>query len=125
MMEYPSCKDAVFGVVNEATVKFSDLYYLNKEKYEGLDEICNIADEVVQMLDEEFGGASMAVQVDTTTKDLIFNMVCDELTVQDQKTGKFLELVGVTDGLRFSKASDDRLRIEVLVSGLWSIGEAE
>ena len=64
-MEYTGCKDAAFDVIDEATEKFGDAYFLNDEKYKGLDEICGLVDEVVQGIDDEFGFFALMGLVDS------------------------------------------------------------
>ena len=123
-MEYTGCKDAAFDVIDEATEKFGDAYFLNDEKYKGLDEICGLVDEVVQGIDDEFGCDSVTVDVDPTTKELIFNIVCDEIILQHGRTHRFFALMGLVDSVRFSKAKPDSVRIEIGISGLWFGGVA-
>lgn len=116
-MEYTGCKDAALEVIDEASDEFGDSYFINEEKYGGLDEICGLVDELVQ--DEDFGCNSLTVDVDTTTKELIFNIVCDEIVLQHGRTHKFFTLAGLVDSIKFLKAKPSSLRIEVGVSGLW------
>lgn len=121
-MEYTGCRDAAFEMVEAASEKFGNSYFLNEEKYDRLDEICSLVDELV--CDEDFGCSSVTVDVDTTTKELIFNIVCDEIILQHGRTHKFFVLAGLVDLIRFSKAKPDHLRIEIGVSGLWLGGYA-
>lgn len=116
-MEYTGCKDAALEVIDEASDEFGDSYFINEEKYGGLDEICVLVDELVQ--DEDFGCKSLTIDVDTTTKELIFNIVCDEIVLQHGRTHKFFTLAGLVDSIKFLKAKPSSLRIEVGVSGLW------
>lgn len=118
-MEHTGCKDAAFDIIDEASEKFGSSYFINEEKYAQLDEICGLVDEVVQVFDDEFGCDAVTVDVDPTTKELIFNIVCDEIILQHGRTHKFFALAGLVDSLRFSKAKPDSLRIEFIVSGLW------
>lgn len=121
-MEYTGCKDLTYEVVDEATEKFGDSYFLNEEKYDHLDQICDLVDEIVPEFIDEFGCNAVTVSVDTTTKELIFDIVCDEIILQHGSTHKFFTLMGLVDSVRFSKAEPDRLRIEIGVSGLWIRG---
>lgn len=121
-MEYMGCKEATLDVIDEASEKFGDSYFINKEKYEQLDEICVLVDEVVQILDDESGCDSLTVDVDTTTKELIFNIVCDQIILRYGRTHKFFELAELVDSICFSKAKPDSLRVEIGVSGLWRGG---
>lgn len=123
-MEYVGCKDFAFDVIDEASEKFGDSYFLNEEKYGRLDEICGLVDEVVQCIDDEFGCDAVTVDVDPTTKELIFNIVCDEIILQYGRTHRFFTLMGLVDSVRFSKAKPDSLRIEIGISGLWLGGVA-
>lgn len=123
-MEYEGCKDAAFDVIEEASDKFGDLYFLNEEKKDKLEEICGLVDDVFQMFDDEFGCDSLTVDVDTTTKELIFNIVCAEIILQHGRTHKFFELAGLVDAIRFSRATPGSIRIEVVVSGVWLGGYA-
>lgn len=118
-MDYPGCKDATFEVIDEASEKFGDSYFINEEKHERLDKICDLVDEVVQIFDDEFGCDSVTVDVDPATKELIFNIVCDEIILQHGRTHKFFELAELVDSICFSKAKPDSLRIEIGVSRLW------
>lgn len=123
-MEYVGCKDFAFDVIDEASEKFGGSYFLNEEKYGRLDEICGLVDEVVQGIDDEFGCDAVTVDVDPTTKELIFNIVCDEIILQHGRTHKFFALMELVDSVRFSKAKLDSLRIEIGISGLWLGGVA-
>ncbi len=123
-MEYTGCKDAAFDVIEEATEKFGDKYFLNEMKYENLGEICDLVDEVVQIFDDEFGCGEVSVDVDTTTKELIFNIVCDQIILQHGRAHTFFKLAELADSVRFSKAKPDSIRIELIVSGLWLGGFA-
>ncbi len=116
-MEYTGCKDAAFEIVEEASEEFGSSYFLNEEKYEKLNKICGLVDEL--MLDEDFGCDALTVDVDTMTKELIFNIVCDEIILQHGRTHKFFTLAGLVDSIKFSKAKPSKLRIEIGVSGLW------
>ncbi len=118
-MEYNGCRDAAFDLIDKASDRFGDSYFLNEEKNEKLEKICVLVDEVFQTFDDEFGCDALTVDVDETTKDLIFNIVCDEIILQHGRTHKFFELAGLVDAIRFSKARPDSLRIEAVVSGLW------
>lgn len=122
-MEYMGCREAAFDVFEEASEKFKGLYVINVKKKEKLEEICDLVDEVFQIFDDEFGCDALTVDVDETTKELIFNIVCDEIILQHGRTHKFFELVGLVDAIRFSKAKPSSLRIEVVVSELWLMGE--
>lgn len=115
-MEYTGCKDATFEVIDEASDEFGESYFLNEEKYGKLDEICELVDGLVR--DEDFGCNSLTVDVDTTRKKLIFNIVCDEIILQHGRTHKFFTLAGLVDTIKFSKAKPSSLRIEIGV-GLW------
>lgn len=115
-MEYTGCKNAAFEVINEASDEFGDSYFLNEEKYGKLDEICGLVDELVR--DEDFGCNSLTVDVDTAAKELIFNIVCDEIILQHGRTHKFFTLAGLVDTIKFSKAKPSGLRIEVGMA-LW------
>lgn len=121
-MEYTGCRDLTYEAVNEATEKFGDSYFLNEERYGYLDRICELVDGIVPELIEEFGCSAVTVSVDTTTKELIFDIVCDEVIFQHGSVHKFFTLMGLVDTVRFSKAEPDRLRIEIGVSGLWVRG---
>ena len=123
-MEYIGCKESTFDVIDEASEKFGDSYFLNEEKYGCLDEICGLVDEVVQEIGDEFGCDAVTVDVDPTTKELIFNIVCDEIILQHGRTHKFFTLMELVDSVRFSKAKPDSLRIEIGMSGLWLGGVA-
>lgn len=119
-MEYTGCKDAAFELIEEASEEFGDSYFLNEEKYGKIDEICALVDKIAEeLLDDEFGLNSVTVDVDTTTKELVFNIVCDEIIFQHGRTHKFFTLAGLVDSIRFSKAKSSKLRIEIGVSGLW------
>lgn len=124
MENYFGCKDAAFEVIDEASEKFGDLYFINEAKYEQLDEICGLVDDVFQMFDDEFGCDALTVDVDPTTKELIFNIVCEEIILQHGRTHPFFSLAKLVDSIRFSKAKPDSLRIEIGVSGLWLGGFA-
>lgn len=123
-MDYPGCGEAAFDLIDEATKKFGPLYSLNREKYEKLDEICDLVDEVVWAFNEEFGCDAVTVDVDPTTKDLIFNIACDSIVLQHEAADRFFALLQQTDFVRFSKAGEDSLRVEVGVTGLWRMGAA-
>ena len=123
-MEYVGCKDFAFDVIDEASEKFGDLYSINEEKYKRLDEICGLVDELVQGIGDEFGCDEVTVDVDPITKELIFNIVCDEIILQHGRTHKFFTLMEQVDSVRFSKAAPDSLRIEIGISGLWLGGGA-
>lgn len=118
-MEYSGCKDFAFDVIDEASKKFGHLYFINKDKYERLDEICELVDEVVLEIGDELGCDAVTVEVDTDTKELIFNIVCDEIILKHGRTNKFFTLMTLVDSVRFSKAKPDSLRIEIGVSELW------
>lgn len=115
-MEYTGCKDATFEVIDEASDEFGDSYFLNEEKYGKLDEICGLVDELVQ--DDDFCCGALTVDVDTTSKVLIFNFVCDEIILRHGRSHKFFTLAGLVDTIKFSKAKPSSLRIEVGIS-LW------
>lgn len=119
-MEYTGCKDVTLEAIEEASDKFGDSYFLNEEKYHSLDEICDLIDEL--MCDEELDCHALTVGVDTTTKELIFTMVYDEIILQHGRTHKFFTLAKLVDAIRFSKAKPDGLCIELGVSGLWLRG---
>mgnify|MGYP001047509391 CR=1 FL=1 len=123
-MEYMGCKDAAFDVIDEASEKFGELYFINEEKYAQLEEICGLVDEVVQIFDDEFGCDAVTVDVDPTTKELIFNIVCNEVILQHGRAHKFFALAQLVDSIHFSKAKPDSLRIEIGVSKLWLGGFA-
>ena len=110
-MEYMGCKDAAFDVIDEASEKFGELYFINE-------------DEVVQIFDDEFGCDAVTVDVDPTTKELIFNIVCNEVILQHGRAHKFFALAQLVDSIHFSKAKPDSLRIEIGVSKLWLGGFA-
>lgn len=116
-MEYTGCKDAAFEVIDEASEEFGDSYFLNEEKYGKIEEICGLVDEL--MCNEDFGCNALTVDVDTTTKDLIFNIVCDDIVLQHGRSHKFFTLAGLVDRIKFSKAKPSSLRIEIGVCGLW------
>lgn len=118
-MEYTGCKDLAFEVIDESSEEFGDSFFINEEKYERLDEICELVDEVVLEIDDEFGCDAVTVEVDTATMELIFNIVCDQIIMQHGRTDKFFKLVTLADSVRFSKAKPDSLRIEIGVAGLW------
>lgn len=118
-MEYAGCNDFAYDVIDEASEKFGDSYFLNEEKYERLDEICELVDEIVMGIGDEFGCDAVTVDVDPTTKELIFNIVCDEIILQHGRTHKFFALMELVDSVRFSKAKSESLRIEIGISGLW------
>ena len=115
-MEYTGCKDAAYEVIGEASDEFGDSYFLNEEKYGKLDEICELVDELVQ--NEDFCCNALTVDVDTTTKELIFNFVCDEIIMQHGRSHIFFTLAGIVDTIKFSKAKPNSLRIEIGVD-LW------
>lgn len=118
-MEYMGCKNITFDLIDEAAKKFGGAYLLNREKYEKLDEICDLVDEVVQIFEDEFECEAVTVDIDTTTKELIFNIVCDQIILQHGRTHKFFKLAELVDSIRFSKAEPDSIRIEIGVYGLW------
>ena len=121
-MEYTGCKDDTFDIIDEASKKFGGSYFINEEKYGRMDEICELVDELI--CDEDFDCGSLTVDVDTTTEELIFNIVCDEIILQHGRTHRFFTLAGLVDMVRFSKAKSGKLRIEIGVSGLWLRGHA-
>lgn len=118
-MEYMGCAGAAYEAVGEATEKFLESYSLNEEKYEHIKEVCGLVDEIVPELIEEFGCDNVTVSVDTASKELVFDIVCDEIILQHGSKHPFFALMGLVDSVRFSKAGPDRLRIEICVSGLW------
>lgn len=118
-MEYMGCRDEALDVIDEASEKFGDQYFINEEKYEQLDEIFDLVDEVVRIFIDDGVCESVTVDVDPKTKELIFNIVCDEIILQHGRTHRFFALVQMADSLRFSKAKPDSVRIEVGVLGLW------
>lgn len=118
-MEYMGCKEAAFDAVQEASKEFGGGFCLACEKYGKLDEICALVDETVTILGEEFECSEVAVEVDRTTKELIFHIVCDEIILQHGSSHKFFTLMRAVDSVRFSKAKPDGLRIDIGVAGLW------
>lgn len=121
-MEYTGCEEAALEVIAEASEKFGSSYSLNKEKCAKLNEICELVDEL--MLCEDFDCDALTVDVDTGTKELFFNIVCDEIILQRGRSHKFFTLAGMVDSIRFSKTNPNKLRIEIGVSGLWLGGRA-
>lgn len=122
-MEYTGCKDFAVDVIEEATEKFGRSYSINEEKYGRLDEIYGLVDDVILGIGDESGCDEVTVDVDEATKELIFNIVCDEIILQHGRVNKFFELMALVDSVRFSQAKYDKLRIEIGVSGLWIGGD--
>lgn len=60
MSNFVKCFDVVSMVVDEATDQFSQLWKINKERYEILKQYCDVLDSLV----EEFDGESFNVEVD-------------------------------------------------------------
>lgn len=118
-MEYTGCKDATFDLIDEASDKFGTKYFINEEKYKRVGEICGLIDELAQEINDEFGCNAVTVDVDTTTKELFFNIVCDEIILKHGRTHKFFTLAGLVDSICFSKAKPDNLQIKIGVSHLW------
>lgn len=118
-MEFMGCTDDTFDVIDEASEQFGNSYHLNMEKYEKLDEICDMVDQFVQIVVDGFGCETMTVDVDPKTKELIFNIVCDHIILRHGRNNTFFELAELVDSIRFSKAKPDHLRIKIGVSGLW------
>jgi len=119
MEGYTGCRDATFEIIEEASDEFGDSYFLNEEKYGKLNEICELVDEVV--CDEDFECKAVTVDVDTTRKELIFNIECDEIILHNRHgmANPFYKLAALVDMITFSKARQDCLRIEIALSGLW------
>ena len=120
-MEYPGCRNDVFNLIDEASAKFKPFYSLNKEKYDLMDDICDLVDEVVWEIDSRISRDAIDVEVDQATKEFFFRIVCDDLIVKHGRENPFFKLMGLVDSVRFSSAGADLLRIEIGVHGLWRI----
>lgn len=114
-MEYTGCKNAAIELIDEASDKFGDAYFINEEKYESLDEVCSLIDELAQGVDCQ----EVRVRVDTTTKELIFIVVCDEIIIEHEMKENFAALAGLISSMRFSTPKVDSLRMEFCIYGLW------
>lgn len=114
-MEYKPCYDDVKDMVDEASAQFGEGYELNRYKFNQLDEICEIVDELVL----EFECECVDIAVDDMTKQLTIAIECDEMILIGGRTHEFFKLIAMLDSFVFSKAKRDTLRVEFNLNNMW------
>ena len=124
-MEYRGVRDAVFEAVDKASKEFGTGYALNGKRYAELGKMCELVGKAARVLSEEYELYTVRADVEMERKELIFEVVSDQLVVEGEMTPVFLELMFLADTVNFDKAGEDRLRTEIVVRGLWDKVEGD
>jgi hypothetical protein len=115
MEEYSGCYDLVMEIVDDATKKFNGLYILNEKKYAALEVICSMVDDFVSEIEPNF----VDVSVDTNSKQLTFDIGCDDLVLEHGSSDLFFAMIRRMDSFSFSKTKNGGLCIALNLDGLW------
>lgn len=113
------CREAAFEAIRGASRKLSSSYFINQERYQQIDEICGLVDEITEFIDGDFECDSVTVYADTGRRELKFEIICDEIILERENAHTFLALARLVNGVQFSKAEPGNIRVEFIVSGLW------
>lgn len=114
-MGYSGCKSIVDEVIEEANAEFCPAYSLKAGAVDRLHSICELVDEVVPELD----CSAVDVSVNTSNKQFMFMLICDDMTLEDGRTHIFFQLIQMVDSFIFSKSGKESLRIELNIDDLW------
>jgi hypothetical protein len=115
MEDYSGCYDSVIEIVDDATKKFDGLYILNEKKYAALEAICDMVDDFVSEIEPNF----VDVSVDTSSKQLTFDIGCDDLVLERGSDELFFAIIRKMGSFSFSKTKNGGLCIALNVNGLW------
>lgn len=114
MSNFVKCFDVVSMVVDEATDQFSQLWKINKERYEILKQYCDVLDSLV----EEFDGESFNVEVDDISMTIAITMEFREITIESQNH-KYYSLAKRAMSIGFSVSDNGLLCTKFVLPSIW------
>lgn len=114
-MAYPRCSETIIGLINEATEQFGELASLNKERYESLNDICDVIDNLI----DETDCKSVEVDVDEKSGQVTITIICDEVVLGQGGCAGFCGMVQLLSSFSFSKEDDNSIRIALIIDDMW------
>ena len=113
-MQSVKCFDVVSMVVTEASNRFSPLWKLDEERYDILQQYC----EVIDRLSDEFDGESFEVEVDEIAMTVSIKLECRDMVIES-KEHSFYDLVERALSIGFSASEDGNLCVTFVFPSVW------
>lgn len=107
-----SSYDMAEMVIEEASNRFGKS--VSEESKSRLKNVCSLIDDLISEYDCE--STEFAVNEDTT--DLEISLECPDMTIENDSSETFLNVIKVMAEISFS-ASDGNLKVNLLMRGLW------